>query len=209
MAKIAGAGCEGCGACCRDMGDSIRLDPLDVHELSLNLSCSFADLVDQAIGLHAEDGVILPHMLMKKSPAAADSDPSPAQCTFLQEDLRCAIHAFRPGLCRLFPLGRDYDGTSFRYFIVEGGCHMPGRTKIKIDKWLGVSEIAPYEKFIADWHYFIKDLKEKIRDLKDPEEIRTLNLALLDSFYVTPYDPMRSFYGQFGMRLVRARRTML
>ncbi len=220
MAKIGGAGCEGCGACCRDMGDSVRLDPLDVHELSLHLSCSVADLVDQMIGLHAEDGVILPHLLMtvpdgagEPSLASADAPPRmPAgepRCVFLQDDGRCSVHLFRPGLCRLFPLGRDYDGTYFRYFVVKGGCPLPGRTKVRIDKWLGVSDIKAYEKFISDWHYFIKELKEKISRIPDPDEIRSLNLQLLETFYVTPYDPMRSFYNQFGMRLIRARRTML
>ena len=202
MAKIAGAGCEGCGACCRDMGESVRLDPLDVHELTLHLSRSFADLVDSAIGLHAEDGVILPHLLM------TSAEPVP-QCVFLQDDGRCGIHDFRPGLCRLFPLGRNYDGASFQYFVVEGACSLPGRTKVRIDKWLGVSEIKPYEKFISDWHYFVKALKEKVSHVSDPEEVRALNLQLLETFYVTPYDPMRNFYNQFGMRLLRARRTML
>ena len=45
--------------------------------------------------------------------------------------------------------------------------------------------------------------------VSDPEEVRALNLQLLETFYVTPYDPMRNFYNQFGMRLLRARRTML
>ena len=29
-------------------------------------------------------------------------------CGFLADDGRCSIHMLRPGICRLFPLARDY-----------------------------------------------------------------------------------------------------
>lgn len=34
MVKADCKGCEGCSACCRGMGKSIVLDPLDVHRLT-------------------------------------------------------------------------------------------------------------------------------------------------------------------------------
>ena len=37
MAKISCPSCSGCGACCRDMGDSIHLDPYDLYLLTENL----------------------------------------------------------------------------------------------------------------------------------------------------------------------------
>ena len=156
MAIISSPHCAGCGACCRDMGDSIRLDPLDVHELSLFLQIPFSGLLDGRIALHVEDGLILPHLKMREDTRA---------CTFLGEDGRCGIHEFRPGLCRLFPLGRDYDGTAFRYFVVEDGCPLPDRSKVKISRWLEISDLAAYEKFVADWHYFTRDLKARIASI--------------------------------------------
>ena len=38
-------------------------------------------------------------------------------CYFLNEEGRCSIHSFRPGICRLFPLGRFYEEEGFRYFL--------------------------------------------------------------------------------------------
>lgn len=33
MVKADCGGCQGCSECCRGMGDSIKLDPLDVYRL--------------------------------------------------------------------------------------------------------------------------------------------------------------------------------
>ena len=200
MARIQSGRCEGCGACCRGMGDTIRLDPLDVHELCLHLQKTFADLLEEYVDLHVEEGVILPHLRMREE----EAEP----CVFLSDDGRCDIHPIRPGFCRLFPLGRDYDGETFRYFVVEGGCPMTDLSKVRIDKWLGIEEIEPYEKFVADWHYFVKDIKTSLQGASDPEERKRKNLTLLETFYATPFDPMRNFYLQFAMRLKRARRIL-
>ena len=37
MAKTDCNGCKGCSSCCRGMGNSIVLDPLDAHRLSVGL----------------------------------------------------------------------------------------------------------------------------------------------------------------------------
>ena len=134
-------------------------------------------------------------------------------CAFLQKDGRCGIHEFRPGLCRLFPLGRDYDGTSFRYFIVENGCPLPDKAKVKISSWLGVSDLSAYESFVSSWHYFTKELKERIAEMaKDPENgpeaVRRLNLQVLNTVYGTPYDATKDFYKLFAMRLIHMRRAL-
>ena len=37
MVRADSGGCEGCSACCRGMGSSIRLDPLDMFRLTGNV----------------------------------------------------------------------------------------------------------------------------------------------------------------------------
>ena len=36
--------CQGCSDCCRGMGDSILLDPLDIFRLTLNGESTFEEL---------------------------------------------------------------------------------------------------------------------------------------------------------------------
>ncbi len=155
MAKLPCISCEGCGDCCRGMGDTVHLDPYDIAMLCKNLNCTFEDLLDIRIALHAEQGLAIPHLRMEEDRGC---------CSFLGEDGRCGIHSFRPGFCRLFPLGRQYDGKGFQYFIVPGGCDMPGKTKIRIRKWLDIPDLPRYESFVSRWHYFVRDAQTQSKD---------------------------------------------
>ena len=64
MAKTDCKGCDGCSACCHDMGNSIVLDPLDVYRLSTNLSKSVNELLTGPLELNVVDGIILPNLKM-------------------------------------------------------------------------------------------------------------------------------------------------
>ena len=110
MVKADCKGCEGCSACCRGMGKSIILDPLDVHRLTTGLGVPFEALLSQHVELNVVDGLILPNLRMTEG---ADA------CPFLNEQGRCSIHAYRPGICRLFPLGRFYDIRTYEQFISD------------------------------------------------------------------------------------------
>jgi hypothetical protein len=92
--------CEGCFSCCRGMGDSIVLDPYDMFQLRAGLGLGLQELLEKGyIELGVFDGMIIPHIKMSESGN---------QCSFLSKEGRCTIHSYRPGICRLFPLGRNY-----------------------------------------------------------------------------------------------------
>lgn len=122
LAKVGCQDCEGCCDCCCQMGDTIILDPLDVWQLMQGRGKSFEQLLDESLDLHVQDGVILPNLKM-----AGEKE----QCVYLNEKGRCSIHPFRPGICRLFPLGRFYENGSFRYFLQTKECSRENRTKQK------------------------------------------------------------------------------
>ena len=109
MVKISCHDCAGCSSCCQGMGDSIWLDPYDIYQLTKNLGKTMEELLAREVELHVEDGLILPNLKMM--------DESNPHCAFLNEEGRCSIHAFRPGYCRLFPLGRNYEEGKLTYFV--------------------------------------------------------------------------------------------
>ena len=197
MVKAGCADCQGCSACCRGMGDSILLDPYDVCRLSGGLKTGFEELMKGAVGLTMADGLILPHLKM-----AGESE----SCSFLDENGRCSIHSFRPGFCRLFPLGRIYENGSFWYFLQIHECRKEKRSKVRIRKWLDIPELARYETFISDWHYFTKDLGERIQSLgaEGQEQSKKLCLYVLNRFYIEPYGGMEHFYDRFYERFSEA-----
>lgn len=191
--------CEGCSACCCGMGSSIVLDPYDIYELTGHLSVSMERLLADVLELNVAEGVILPNLKM----AGAEE-----RCSFLSEEGRCSIHSFRPGMCRLFPLGRIYEEGSFRYFLQTQECGKTNRTKIKVKKWIGVPDFKKYEAFIAGWHYFLKHLTALIREAEEEDFAKNLNLFVLRTFFLEPYDKTEDFYPQFEARMERAERVL-
>lgn len=197
MAKLGCNDCEGCSECCHNVGESIILDPWDIYMLETNLLCGFDALLGKYLELKVMDGIILPHMILEERDG----------CHFLNEEGRCSIHAFRPGICRLFPLGRIYENDTFSYFLQTQECKRKRRTKIKISKWLGIPKLAVYEDYICKWHYLVKELQGLAKQMKE-EELRKWNLFLLQKFFVTPYEA-EDFYGQFDRRYEETKELLM
>lgn len=195
MAKADCGGCHGCSACCQGMGNTVTLDPYDMYQLQKGLGTDPQVLMSQGvIEMSLADGLVLPNLSM-----VGEKE----QCVFLNEEGRCRIHAFRPGLCRLFPLGRVYDEEGFKYYVQLYECPKPVKTKVKIDKWLGIPDIKRYEEFVLAWHWLQKWCQELIEQAPDMvrEDVRKkIATNLLSIFYMTPYDRKASFYDQFMAR---------
>ena len=189
MVKADCGGCQGCSACCHGMGSSITLDPVDIFRLCTGLKTDFAGLMADKIELNIVDSLILPNLKMTGKGEA---------CIFLNAEGRCSIHPFRPGICRMFPLGRFYEDGSFKYFLQVHECPKPNKAKVKVKKWLDIAELKQYEQYIRDWHYYLKDLEKQVK--ADPEQIRPVSMELLNRFYVEPYEQESDFYGQFYER---------
>lgn len=195
MAKADCGGCHGCSACCQGMGNTVILDPYDMYQLQRGLGADPQVLMAQGhIEMSMVDGLVLPHLTM-----AGEEE----QCVFLNEEGRCRIHSFRPGLCRLFPLGRVYDEDGFKYYVQLYECPKPVKTKVKIDKWLGIPEIKKYEEFVLAWHWLQKwcqELIEQAPDLVREDVRKKIATGLLSIFYMMPYHVKLSFYEQFLAR---------
>lgn len=202
MVKVGCGDCKGCSSCCSGMGNSVILDPYDLYRLTAVMGTTFEELMQGRIELNVVDGIILPNLSMSNESET---------CSFLNEQGRCSIHSYRPGICRLFPLGRYYpsDGAhhGFQYFLQVHECPAPNKTKIKVEKWMDTPQLARYEQFICDWHYFLEDVEKRIAAETDDTTIKNINLFLLKLFYIMPYQK-EDFYAQFEARLVQAKEVL-
>ena len=186
--------CEGCSECCRGMGSYIILDPMDVWRLKKGIKKGFQALLEEGkIELNMADGMILPNLKM---------DAEREACPFLDGQGRCSVHDCRPGLCRLFPLGRYYEENGFRYFIQIHECRKQDRGKIKIKKWLGIPNLKAYENYILEWHGFLNQCEDALETLSE-ENVRILELYVLRRFYETAYMAAdeNGFYEEFSARM--------
>ncbi len=198
MVKAGCGDCQGCSACCRGMGTSIVLDPLDIFRLTTQLQMTFEQLLGNYVELNVVDGVILPNLKM-----AGDEEA----CAFLNQEGRCTVHSYRPGICRLFPLGRYYEDHHFQYFLQVHECPKEPKTKVKVKKWIDTPELKKNEQFINAWHDFILEMQDRLLKLEDDKMSRESNLYLLQEFFLTPYEKERAFYEQFAERLARAKKV--
>ena len=195
MVKADCGDCAGCSACCHGMGESIILDPMDIYRLTSNLEMSFEALMVQYIELNVVDGIILPNLKMSGQEEA---------CGFLNEKGRCSIHSHRPGICRLFPLGRFYEDGGFKYFLQVHECKKKDRTKVKVKKWIDTPDLKKYEWFVNDWHYFLAKLQERVADAGEGQA-KQISMFLLQTFYIQPYDCSKDFYEQYEERRAQAK----
>ena len=176
--------CKGCHACCTGMGSSIVLDPLDIVRICRGTGTTFETLLAGKIELNVVDGIILPNLKM-----AGEEEG----CGFLTKEGRCSIHPFRPGICRLFPLGRYYEENGFRYFLQVHECK----------KELDTPNLKDYETYIARWHGFLIQLQEYIA--AHPESAKAVSMGVLQRFYLTPYQT-EEFYSEFFRRMDEAKK---
>lgn len=197
MAKVCANNCAGCSECCHGRGDTITLDPLDVFCLKKGLQMGFEELMAKGISLGVVNGIIRPSMMM--------TEEEDSKCVFLNEKGLCDIHAFRPGLCRLFPLGRAYDDGEIKYILLTGECVRENRTKVKVRKWIGMDDMNAYEKFLQEWHDFRKKIEAAVEEKKDDTFSKNLNMYVLQKFYVEDFgETISQFYQVFEKKLAQA-----
>jgi hypothetical protein len=203
MVRIGCNDCRGCSECCRVVEDTILLDPYDIFQLERCLQTGFEELLSERIELSVVDYLIQPHLKIRPGKG----------CTFLSEDGRCRIHDARPGFCRMYPMGRIYENGDFKYFLQVKECRYPDKTKVKLKKWLGIPNLTAYEQYIRDWHYFLKGIQKTLRETENQEIVKSMNLYLLNQFYVTAYETggeedNTAFYQQFYGRLKDSREAL-
>lgn len=198
MVKLGCQDCAGCSACCRGMGASIVLDPLDVYRITSFLGRCFEEMLSNEFELNVVDGIILPNLKMSEEQG----------CSFLNKEGRCSIHKYRPGICRIFPLGRYYQDHDFKYFLQKDECAKKNRTKVKVEKWVDVPDYDRYKEFLIHWHYFLNDVEELMTEHEDDNFNKQCCLLILRLFYMNPYDSQRDFYEQFDERMSKMRKAL-
>ncbi len=192
LVKVGCNDCAGCSSCCENMHETILLDPLDVSRICKITGKSLEELIGKEIELLPVDGLVMPVLSMNNEKK---------QCSFLNEEGRCSIHEKRPGICRLFPLGRVYNEDGFDYFLQVYECPN-AKTKVKVKKWIGEPDIDAYEEFVWQWHQYIKKLRDFAMNQADVEASGRISVHILQAFYLSPYRDEEGFYEEFHKRLL-------
>ena len=194
------ADCEGCSECCRSTADTIILDPQDMYLLSKGTGKVFTDMIEREIEIRLVDGLILPNLM-------EEHEGEEEHCLFLTDRGRCSIHAFRPGLCRLYPMGRYYTEGGFRYILQKNECTGRVKTDVRLSDWLGIEDLPRYEAYIQDWHDFRKRV-EKVVPILTEKSRDSVQRYILRVFFVHPYRTRQDFYPQYEARMEVCRKAL-
>ncbi len=68
-------------------------------------------------------------------------------------------------------------------------------------KWIDTPDVKRYEKFVSDWHFFLKRLEREMEENEDQTLANKISMYVLKQFYLMPYEKDQDFYDQFGKRL--------
>lgn len=200
MVKADTHDCAGCHLCCTGMGNSVVLDPFDAFRLQQGLGKTLETLEKEGkLELAMVDGCILPYVNMTAGEEEA--------CVFLNSEGRCSIHPYRPGVCRLFPLGRLHQNGDFKFVLQTGECVKQNRLKIKVSKWIDSPSDRRYHNFVCRWHQLLKDVEDEVRKDAEGERARMLNMVVLQYFYFGVYEG--DFYDAFARKEERFRDLIL
>lgn len=196
LVKVGTNGCRGCSDCCR-MDPLIVLDPWDLYQLQKATGENFSALMDSRVRLEVIDGLILPVLKMEGG-----------ICTYLGADGRCSVHGARPGICRMYPLGRSWaDDVTFCYILQIGECTHPAGTKEKVKRWIGIESLPDWEDFSVKWHKLLREA-ERLCGGRDASFRRTVCMQILQIMIVPAYEADLDFYGQFEQRLEQLKHSL-
>jgi hypothetical protein len=183
-------GCNECGACCRDRED-ILLTPFDVFRIAKHLKMSIHDMLEEYCESYEGASSRIPVVRIKPKPYRNT-------CPFSKKG-RCLIHAVKPGVCALFPLGRmtDYESKELHYILQPATCGNTNQTQT-VRQWLENYAITDSEDITVIWHMKTGELSEILRKVYKKIDFKhdVVNSALIMTLYLA-YDLEQDFMPQF------------
>lgn len=192
-------GCDGCSACCHGVGDLVMLTPFDIFEIVRAAGQDFEALMEDKMTWREEKKVLLPYLKMQEGTE---------KCSFLNDKGRCTIHSSRPNICRLFPLGRVYQGNDFKYFLQVNNCKKPQLEEVTVSEWIGISDYENNKAFLLAWHELVKALQFRMKFVYDEEMIKDLNELMHKNFYGELSKITGDFYEAFFMMLPKVKKQL-
>ena len=116
--------CKQCGDCCRKRSQPVLLTGYDVYNIAKELNVGTAEVLMKYCTIIPGDTSGLPVVYLRERPDGS--------CSLLRKGL-CTVQQNKPVVCRIFPIGRYYDGKEHRYFTQwQGSCVGTGQREITL-----------------------------------------------------------------------------
>ena len=183
--------CDGCGRCCRNQ-DTILLSPRDIYNVAKSLHLTMKQVIERYTDVYIGRNSRVPVVHLLEGPNKA--------CPFLKGN-QCSVHAAKPVVCALYPLGRIYiDGSgSARYFLQDINCgkHTKRHT---VRSWLATFGIPEQDIYFQQWSQVLSEWGQFIRHAEEhtvPAPVCWLIWNELYMWLYAKYDMNQDFMTQF------------
>lgn len=198
--------CSACCACCKNVRDSIVLEPLDafriVREYIKNgFTGTGDDILDQICDLKELSRGFDVFVLKTINDSGV--------CSMLHDN-RCSIYPARPRTCRLYPFTMDpsADGSMKWYLCTEQSHHF-GKGSVTAREWQRRNLSGDDEEYLREECRVLPELGRLMRNISDADLQEAEEQTLL--FRYLAYDYSQPFLPQYkdNMLFIKARLSRL
>ncbi|MEG1502260.1 MAG: YkgJ family cysteine cluster protein [Synergistaceae bacterium] len=213
--------CSACGQCCMGRSNDIILYPYDVFRIAKGLGISTEEVISKKhCNIHMGKNSKLPIVTLNNKTLPDER----VICTFLKKKegvYRCQVHAFKPSVCRLYPLGRAVkidvkeNKTELNYYMQEVLC---GNNKAE-DSWHSIDEWIPErldtEKALVEFSQLTQTLNEAVNlerlfnSKKLMPKTKDMAINVLVEFLYVRYDTEKDFFEQFKSNLEELKKAFV
>lgn len=189
--------CDQCGDCCRNRED-ILLTPFDLFRIAGQLGITPGEVVKRYCEVYLGSSSHFP--VVRLLPVGEDK-----ACPFLKDN-RCSIHANKPTVCALFPLGcamqygalkGDQERKLF-YILQDVDCGLRDQTHT-VEEWLGEFDLENSEAWFIEWTNTLEKLViliQQFEEMLSPKLMQKLMNLIFAGIYLT-YHQGADFMQQF------------
>lgn len=183
--------CIGCGACCRNVHQSVPVETPDAFRIAKYLRDKGEDIwtMDDFWARYGEPALLdecgyFVYFLKTKGEDNA--------CVFLEKN-RCSIHAVNPRACRLYPFAAD-PGTG-RYLVTHEREHHFTGSAIKVKSWMKQRYSQEDREFVRLDYGAAPEIAKLLREISEQDKARAIMLFQLYKY--SAYDLDKPFLIQF------------
>lgn len=194
--------CRGCGKCCKNRED-ILLTTRDLYNIAVSLGRTIEYVVERYCEVYIGRDSRMP--IIRLMPTG------PERVCPLMRGKKCIVHAAKPSVCALFPLGRavSFDRADKKeikaedirpvYFSQPAVCGTQDKSQT-VREWLTQFGIPIEDEFYGLWNENLAFLSDFFRELEKnnvtEKSMEIIRNAAVRHLYIS-YDPKMALIPQF------------
>ena len=189
--------CQKCAKCCRELEDSLMLEPLDVFRLTQYMMKTDTGIegAEDVLGRYAHPNTLNGYPIFQVNTIGADHT-----CVFLKEG-RCSVYDARPMVCRMYPFGvaPGERGKAFNYYLSTERGHHFGNGSVRVKDWFSDNLSRDAKDFYKEEYKVLPVLGRTIKRIGEKGFARIAFQLLYYLYYGYDYD--KPFVPQYSRNM--------